>query len=217
MQTGDYEKAYEIFIELGDYEDSADQAKYARYQQAQKLLSNKNYSEAMAIFSELGVYKDSATMVKECKYQYVRTHKNNTDKTTYSYLQELKSAGYKDSASIYNTLYAWKVTVLGWNSSSAEGNYKTSISKYNAVYCHLKLTGGPPDGSLKIKIKGTMPSGTKIDDSFSSAWEDGDTGTYYWPDGLYTYPYYGSTGYLYLYFYDTAGNLIGSSYVYIGI
>ena len=38
-------------------------------------------------------------------YGYVLAHKNNNDRTTYDYLLTLKSAGYKDSATIYKNLY----------------------------------------------------------------------------------------------------------------
>ena len=113
-------------------------------------------------------------------------------------------------------MYNWKVTVLGWNSSEDKGNYKTTISKYNPVYCHITLTGGTPGASTVIQVKGTKPDGTSINYTFNSAWEDDFTGWYGWTDGLYTYPAYGDTGYIRVYFYDSTGALIGSSSVYIG-
>ena len=216
MKKKDYANAIKMFTDLGSYSDSATQIKECKYQQALQKLNSKDYSGAISAFSALGSYSDSATMVKECKYQYVLANKNNDDTTTYSYLKDLKSAGYKDASTIYSNLYSWKITVLGWNSSSTEGNYKTTISRYNSVYCHIKLTGGTPGETLTIKVTGSLPNGNSINYTFNSAWSDGSTGWYGWADGLYTYPQYGSTGYIYVYFYDAAGNKIGSSSVYIG-
>ena len=62
LQNERWDDAYEAYLELGDYEDSAELAKEARYQKGLSLLREENYTEAREIFVALGQYKDAATV-----------------------------------------------------------------------------------------------------------------------------------------------------------
>lgn len=204
-----FDQAISVFEEIEDYEDSAEMITESQYLKACSYLEKKNYKQAISIFEDISYYKNSADKIKEAKYGYVLAHKNNDDKTTYDYLLSLKSAGYKDSSTIYKNLYAWKITVLGWSTGENNTNFKTSLSRYNAVYCHLELSGGIPGGSTKLTYSGTQPNGRSYDGVFEEDWEDGWSGWVYWEDGL------SSSGTLKIYFYDEDNNLIGSSSVKI--
>ena len=188
----------------------------SKYNEACSKLENGFYQEAIEMFEELDGYKKSEDKINEAKYGYVLAHKNNDDRTTYAYLKELKKQDYKDSVNIYNNLYEWKITVIAINSSeNDETTYKNSISKYNAVYFHLKLTGGEPGESVRITAKPTFPDGEKGEYVFEDKWSDGDILWYGWSDGLYNNPQYGETGTLRCNFYDDNGNLIGAGSVKI--
>ena len=188
----------------------------SKYNEACSKLENGFYQEAIEMFEELDGYKKSEDKINEAKYGYVLAHKNNDDRTTYAYLKELKKQDYKDSVNIYDNLYEWKITVIAINSSeNDETTYKTSISKYNAVYFHLKLTGGEPGESVRITAKPTFPDGEKGEYVFEDKWSDGDILWYGWSDGLYNNPQYGDTGTLRCNFYDDNGNLIGAGSVKI--
>ncbi len=210
----DYKTAYELFKELSikNYKDSADRKKDAGYMYGKKLMSNKDYVEAVRIFDLLGSYKDSKTKIKEAKYAYVLAHKNRTDSTTYQYLKDLKKAEYKDSKSIYSSLYKWKVSLFFNDSSYNETSSWTSISKYKTIYCHVKLQGGPPGGSVKLKYKVKWPNGSTSTKSWSYKWYDGETGyCYFW----YNNPYYGKTGTMKVSIYTEGGTLLGSATIRI--
>ena len=188
----------------------------SKYNEACSKLENGFYQEAIEMFEELDGYKKSEDKINEAKYGYVLAHKNNDDRTTYAYLKELKKQDYKDSVNIYDNLYEWKITVIAINSSeNDETTYKNSISKYNAVYFHLKLTGGEPGESVRITAKPTFPDGEKGEYVFEDKWSDGDILWYGWSDGLYNNPQYGDTGTLRCNFYDDNGNLIGAGSVKI--
>lgn len=188
----------------------------SKYNEACSKLENGFYQEAIEMFEELEGYKKSEDKINEAKYGYVLAHKNNDDRTTYAYLKELKKQDYKDSVNIYDNLYEWKITVIAINSSeNDETTYKNSISKYNAVYFHLKLTGGEPGESVRITAKPTFPDGEKGEYVFEDKWSDGDILWYGWSDGLYNNPQYGDTGTLRCNFYDDNGNLIGAGSVKI--
>lgn len=181
-----------------------------KYQNACSMLDDGDYTSAIQKFEELGDYKDSEEKISEAMYSYVSKHKNNYDTTTFDYLKKLKRQDYKDSSRIYENLYAWEITVIAVNSSEDdETTNKSSISKYKAVYFHLKLTGGEPYASTRIHVKATLPNGNTDEYTFDDKWDDGSYVWYGWYDGIYTYPEYGETGTLQCKFYDDAGNLIG--------
>lgn len=64
-----YDKAIELFHELGDYENSAELFTASHYWAAMERMEAGNYSEALPRFLKLGDYKDSADRAVECKYQ----------------------------------------------------------------------------------------------------------------------------------------------------
>ena len=57
--NGDYETAYELFTELGDYQDSVEKAHEAKYRIAEKYYEEGDYEKAISTFSDLSGYKDS--------------------------------------------------------------------------------------------------------------------------------------------------------------
>jgi len=151
--------------------------------------------------------------IPEYKYQYVMNNMNNNDSRTYEYLSELKKSNYKNSADIYDDLYEWKVTMIAINSSEYdETTDKNSISKYDTVYFHFRLSGGKPNESIRIKVTDIPPNGVADDYFFDEVWEDGDILWYSWG---YNDPEYGSAGTLQCRFYDEDDNLIGVGSVYL--
>lgn len=66
FEQGDYTAAREIFVELGDYEDSAEMVKSCDYEMACELMEVGDYGPARAIFEALGDYKSSVQMAEEC-------------------------------------------------------------------------------------------------------------------------------------------------------
>lgn len=216
LNSGSYSAAIEMFEDLNGYRSSENKILEAKYQQACDKLDGGSYAAAIEMFEDLNGYKKSEEKVLEAKYQYVIEHKNNNDKTTFTYLKELKRQDYKDSAEIYGDLYEWRVTVIAVNSSETdETTNETSISRSSPVYFHIKLTGGEPNSSMRITVKPHYPDGDTDEYTFDDKWTDGETGWYGWYGGLYEYPEYGATGTLQCKFYDEDGNLIGSGSVRI--
>ena len=208
-----YKSAINVFSELGDYQDSASRYKETYYQYGLQLLGSKSYKEAVTVFNSLGSYQESKAKLNEAKYGYVTAHKNRTDTTTYSYLKDLKAAGYKDSKDIYNSLYAWSVTIVINDSETNSTTSKSSISKYKTVYCHVTLHGGPPNEGIELRYSYNWPSSSTNGDSWDSKWYDGSSGAFCtW----YTTPAYGYTGTFKARVYNkTTGELLGEATVTI--
>lgn len=209
----EWRSASSLFKELGDYNDSASKYKETYYQYGLQLLSRKMFTGAVKVFNTLGSYQESKNKLNEAKYGYASTHKDSTDTTTYSYLKDLKAAGYKDSKDIYESLYAWSVTAVINDSETDTTTNRTSISKYNTVYCHLVLSGGPPGESITLKGTSLWPNGASKSHRFDSKWHNGYSGCY---SCWYNTPANGTTGKLRIRIYnDDTGELLGEFFVTI--
>lgn len=208
-----YETAYSMFMELIGYKDSLDRAKECALYVGGEALVKKNYEKAIEWYTKSG-FSDE---VKNAKYQYVLSHKNNDDTTTYSYLNDLTKANYKNASSIFSELYDWKIEIIAVNSDEEDlTKNMTSISKYQPVYIHFKLIGGTPGASIKPYIKYTRPDGTTGTYTWSYYCEEEEICWYNW---YYTSPNSGTPeGNLTINFYrNTYSNeLIGTVTVKIG-
>ncbi len=211
-----FDDAHLAFKDLGKYRDSEEMVNECLYQNACSLLDNGRYDFAIGLFEDLDGYNKSEDKIKEAKYRYVLEHANNNDLTTFSYLKELKTQDYKDSANIYESLYEWKIKIFAINSSpNDETTYKSSISKYDPVYFHFELSGGEPGEFVRIVVKDIFPDGGIGEYIFEDVWTDGDILWYGWGGSIYEYPEHGESGMLRCNFYDGEGNLIGSGSITI--
>lgn len=234
LENGEYDKAHDAFIALGNFKDSPDMAKESLYQKARSLLNAKKYDDAIKLYTELNGYSNSDEMVTECKYQkacnqleskqysqaittfegisyyknssdkineamygYVGSHKNNDDRTTYSYLQSLKKKGYKDSSSIYSDLYDWKISFYCCNTDPDNWTTKnTSISKYcNYLHCGFTIKGGTPGEKITLSNTIVFPDGdtSTADWNWENEYDGSDFG-FQFKTGIYSNPSYGKTG-----------------------
>ena len=211
-----YEQAYSLFYELLGYKDSLDRAHESASQVGKEALTKKNYEKAIEWYSKAGKSED----VKNVKYQYVLSHRNNDDETTFEYLSDLRKANYKDSVAIFSELYSWKIEIIAVNSDPNSTQNKTSISKYDPVYVHFRVTGGTPNGSFKPYVTYTLPNKKSGSTEFDDYYYDGYTGWFGWGEGIYSEPKYGQEGTLTLTFYPSwyisAYDPIGTATVIIG-
>lgn len=72
-EAGDYITAYNIYMSLGDFGDSAEMAKICRqkadYEEAEALLANGEYWAALPLYEGLAMYMDSPVKAIYCRYQ----------------------------------------------------------------------------------------------------------------------------------------------------
>ncbi len=190
-EASNLEEASEIYRSLGDYEESAARYRDTYYQYGLQLLEGESYADAVKVFTGLGDYQESTDKLVESKYGYVLTHQNSSDEATYGYLTELKDAKYMDSAKIYASLYAWKATIVINDSEYDSLTNKTSISRFSTFFCHVTVTGGPPDGTVQLKWRMTFPNGNTTNGWWDDDIKAGQSGTCY---GYYIYPSMGSAG-----------------------
>jgi len=190
LEKGYYKTAVEGFAEIKDFSDAKTQWNTAMYGYVQE---NKKYGEKYKSTEELASY--SALL--------------DTVKTFYKYAETLSKNNFKDSKAYYKKLTAWKVDIV-MNGDVDSVTSATSVSKYDDMCAHLKLSGGPLDGKTKIKYEFTFPDGSKTSGSFDDKWKSGYSGTCWC---YYNNPSKGKTGTCSVKIRDGNGNVIGKSSV----
>lgn len=68
IQFEEWTSAREIFVELGDYRNSAERVKQCDYHFAEVALEEKRYDDAVAMFEALGDYEDAKDRIPDCRY-----------------------------------------------------------------------------------------------------------------------------------------------------
>ena len=115
---------------------------------------------------------------------------------------------------LYDELYKWRAEIILNNSEDDWESKPATLSKYDRVCIHIRIHGGPPDGTTTISFKCKMPDSDGIK---KSNWKD----TVY--DGYerstwieYTKPSSGDLGGTFkIIVYDGDGNKIGEESVMI--
>lgn len=189
----DYDAAYEQLSHLDSTVYTDEDLKKIIYSYAKSIMNGSDYEKALDIFTNLGDYLDSADLLMQTKFNYVSKHQDSQDQTTYSYITELIDAGYKDAKSLYNEIYAWKVSFVCLNTSPDDTTTNlSSVSKYDTFYVHFKLTGGPPGESTTWTFTSYWPDGGTISKESDGEWySDSDI----WVNGSYfKNPQVGATG-----------------------
>ena len=106
MARGEYERAIEIFEDLGDHKDSPERIAEcvailteAKYNDAVSKMNKGSYATAYTYFTELNGYKDSTALGLECGYRYALElmEEGNYNRAIMRF-EELD--GYKDSAAM---------------------------------------------------------------------------------------------------------------------
>ena len=122
LANGEYDKAIELFENLGDYSNAREKVKEATYAKASRLLEDGQYDSALAIFEGLGDFSDSKEQVSECTYR--KAH------------QLYKAKEYTEAINLFNTINEYKDTAAQITEcyyaaaceKFAEGRYQEALS-----------------------------------------------------------------------------------------
>lgn len=217
-----YKDAIPLFDMVITYKDAADRRTQAIYDYGCKLIKDKKYDEGIKQLKLIPAYKDSDSKIKQAevdkenqrKYDYITKHKNNQDRTTLKYLEELIAINYKDTSTIYKTLYTWGYKIVVNQSESNTTTNRTSIDKWHKWYFHVIISGGKPGESVHLTYKVTHPSGDIDYGSFEGALTSNNKPyRSYW----YEHPAFGTSGYSTFELLDSSGTKqLAKSTVYIG-
>ncbi len=159
MENGDWANAQARLRSAGTYENAAELLTEATYHYGCQLLESGRYGEAITQFQAAAGYEDADKRLKDAKFGYCQNNPSSTDATVYAYMKELVEDRYKGAQALFDEIYAWKVTMVGFS------NYEFSssmdqLSKYSTMYCHFEVSGGEPGAKFDLKTVITMPGGS---------------------------------------------------------
>ncbi|MBR3874589.1 MAG: hypothetical protein IKM26_03715 [Clostridia bacterium] len=139
MQTGtitSLKTAQDAFDALGEYQDSADLAKAARYQRAEHLAATGQYESAVAVYDEILTYESSADRRSAAVYNWAGQLMSQKDYTA-AREKYLSLGNYQDAATQANDcLYQPALSAID------SGDYLSAISllsQLDAAYQNTAL------------------------------------------------------------------------------
>ena len=173
----------------------------------------QSYDNAVSTFKNISGYKDATDKMHESMYMFAVKPETQNSSVAYTYLKELMSIGYKDSADIYKSRYSWKATVFFNESETDTKTVKTSISKYKTIYMHYTITSGPLNEGTPIYVTYQFPNGSVqyVETSEYSVY-NGSTGSFFF---WYNTPSLGSAGNFVVKMYTADGTLISEGTVFL--
>ena len=202
LAAKEYVDASAYFTLASGYRDAAQLRKEADYQHGIQLLTAGKYADAINQLGKCKGYSNADKKIMDAKYGYVQANFSRDNKTTQNYLKELIAAKYNGAQKLYDELYAWKVEIIAFNNTPYNHTSQNTVSKYQGMYCHFKVTGGEPGKTINLKVKVTAPNGQSGTIHFNSC-SDGSI----WSTRFsYDNPYYGATGTMSVVIYDAATN-----------
>jgi len=143
----------------------------SKYDEANTALENGDYNSAIVAFTELADkgFSDSAEKLKEAKYEYIKNNLDRDDSRCVGYLEELKNEEYKDTESLYNELYSWKVKIA-INTTKQSSIHKDKINVTGQLFpfyhFNFRTYDGPPDGEYRGRYEVVFSNGSKISDTY---------------------------------------------------
>lgn len=152
---------------------------FQEYKKALSDLNNGNYLEAYDYFKNSN-YKDSQQLKLQAQYSYVKENYNNSDITTYDFLKNLKSEGYRDSSEIFIELYSWKAKIIANHNENDTTTHENILSPYKTIYFHFVITGGEPNASVTPNVVASQTGWKDYTDIFPSPYKNGQSGWYNW-------------------------------------
>ena len=210
FNSGKYDDARIYYDELHEYKDSQGKSIEACYNVGCQMINERNYARAIAMLQKCKDYNDSAEKLNDAMYGFVNANKDATNTITYQYLKKLVKANYPGAKSIYNELYAWKIDIYAINNSENSKVNMSSISRYDKVYFHYKVSGGPLGDYITetIKFSGHMPGSSDAKSSME-VWSGAESWWSMWFENGHR------SGTAKLKIYDSKGNLLATASVAI--
>lgn len=190
LKEQEYVSAAKYLTLATGYEDADQLKKEADYQHGIQLLADSKYKDAITQLSKNKNYLDASEKILEAKYGYVKSNFDRNNTQTRTYLNDLIADNYNGAQKLYDELYAWKVEIIAFNNSPYDQTNQSSISKYQGMYCHFKVTGGEPGKTINLTVYVTAPNGQSGSIHFNSCTDGSIWSTCF----SYDNPYYGATG-----------------------
>lgn len=210
----DYNKAITYYKMYDGFDKSSNTYKDLQYNYAKQLIDEEKYSQAISILEDYESYKNCKTLLKEAKYGYILQNKNSTDQLTASYLTELKRSNYKDTKSIFKSLYQFSYSIVANTNENDHFYEANSFSKYDKWYFHIHVYCEDNDyAGVQLSYRITYPNGNKSKKSWDGEWYHNNNGG--GASAWYDNAFYGKNGNLKFELIDEFGRVVATKNIWI--
>ena len=147
FSQGKYDEAKAIYVELGDYEDSAEKVKECDYAKACQLMEQEEPGQAAERFEALGAYKDSAEKLAQCQLQQIDQLIQGTWKNTGMTVATMDQYFTFKDGRVKAELF-----INGKSSLANEGDYRIDVKEQKVYICYdfiISTTGKKPNTEEK--------------------------------------------------------------------
>ncbi len=162
-----YDKVVTWYEKTTSYDKNAEFYRESCYQSGLNALNDGNMFSAISYFEKSNGYSYSNEKIKEAKYKYILKNKKNTDNSTLTFVKELMAVDYKDSDSLYEEIFGWKLKIIANTSETDETTDNRHFRKNEKIWFHIFVSGGEPNASIDMSYKVIGPFA-----SWSGGWDD---------------------------------------------
>ena len=194
--------AYETAIELSKDDTLNEKIRLCYIGIGDKYYEQKEYEKALGAYTvaaDIAAGDDVKKKINATKLAYVKAFQADRTDQVEQYLDELIEADYPGAKEIYDTYYAWHVSLVA---NKSEDDYSTdlsTVSRKDTVYFHATLSGGEPSEKINLYYEVSWPDGHSEIYNLDSTWQAGDKLTARFQ---YSIPLFGKEGKLTFTLYD---------------
>lgn len=181
-----YEKIRLCYIGIGD--------KHFAAEEYEKALG------AYTVAAEIAAGDDVQNKINDTKFAYVKAFSSDRTRLVEKYILELMDADYPGIREVYDSYYAWHVSIVANTSEDDYSSDVSTVSRKDTVYFHATLSGGEPSEMIRLYYEVTWPDGKKEIYGLDSEWAAGDKITARFQ---YHIPLFGKEGKLTFTLYDS--------------
>ncbi len=141
LEESKYDKAKEMFKELGSFKDSEEQVLNTDYIHAKAYLEDNDYAEGFELLKKLGDYKDSKELLSEAQSNLyekadslLETGKDQNDiYWSYEYFELLKSYEYKDAVEKLETARLQYMVNSTYDANNGEDYFSMNRNEFTEI------------------------------------------------------------------------------------
>ncbi|MDO4746321.1 MAG: hypothetical protein Q4B18_07175 [Bacillota bacterium] len=140
-------------------------------------LADDEYEKALGVYmvaAEIAPGDDVQEKINETKLAYVKAFMDDRTDQVEAYLEELVEADYPGAKELYDSYYAWHVSIVANTSESDYSTDKSTVSRKETVYFHTSLSGGEPEETIRLYYEVKWPDGHNEIYNLDSEWKSGD-------------------------------------------
>ena len=138
-----------------------------------RMYTDKKYGRASTYYKKASKIRPSDELeqkILDAKFSYVRTHRDREEdrEQVADYLDDLVAADYPGAKEMYDGFYVWGASTVANTDKEDLSEDLETVTAGKTIYFHSTLSGGPPEGTVRLSYTITYPDGSVDSGDMSS-------------------------------------------------